>query len=623
MSARTDATAFERATAVRPAGEGRFRAGCDGGWFAPRGPNGGYLAAIALRAMAVALDSPERHPRSLTLHYLRPPAEGELDIAVAIARAGRRLSTLTARIEQSGRLCTMAIGAFAVDFPGSLDYAQPMPVVRPVAELEPAPRSELMPAVAHRFELRPALGPEPFSGADTALTGGWLRFADGPQRIDPVALAMLADAWLPAPFTRLRGPVPAPTVDLTIHFRAPELDVAEPVLGVFPSRFSHAGLFEEDAELWSERRPPAGPQPPARAADRMTGHLGLGSNVGDRRANLQAAVDALGAHGVAVLASSSTYDTDPVGEVLDQPAFLNACVRVETALGPEELLDACKAVERDLGRAPRRRPRGTARGRSTSTCCCSAASSTRSERPRGAPRAGRRAPLRPGAAARARPRAGAPRTATALADGSPSCRSTRASAGRAPRSTCRRRPLRRRPGSHAGRVGAGRHRARVRGEQAQRKRAGRPDSISGRTSPIVISSRSVARDLQVGRVGAPCAPARRVGAEHALGDPGVDAVEVPGQRSQVGLHAGVVGVVHAALDAGDHRGEREHGRTRQRRQLGALLVADHRPRVARERGPQQRAPERLKHALAPALGLLDALGRGTGGARPRSRPGGA
>jgi 2-amino-4-hydroxy-6-hydroxymethyldihydropteridine diphosphokinase len=82
----------------------------------------------------------------------------------------------------------------------------------------------------------------------------------------------------------------------------------------------------------------------------MIGYLGLGSNVGDRRAHLQAAVDELGVHGVRVLASSSTYDTDPVGEVLDQPSFLNACVRIETDLGPEALLDACKAVERDLGR---------------------------------------------------------------------------------------------------------------------------------------------------------------------------------------------------------------------------------------------------------------------------------
>jgi 2-amino-4-hydroxy-6-hydroxymethyldihydropteridine diphosphokinase len=81
-----------------------------------------------------------------------------------------------------------------------------------------------------------------------------------------------------------------------------------------------------------------------------TGYLGLGSNVGDRRANLQAAVDALPGRGVAVLASSATYDTDPVGLVLDQAAFLNACIRIETELEPEALLDACKAVERDLGR---------------------------------------------------------------------------------------------------------------------------------------------------------------------------------------------------------------------------------------------------------------------------------
>ncbi len=81
------------------------------------------------------------------------------------------------------------------------------------------------------------------------------------------------------------------------------------------------------------------------------GYLGLGSNVGDRRAQLQAATDALGDGGVTVLASSSTYDTDPVGEILDQPSFLNACLRIETDLEPEALLDACKATEREMGRA--------------------------------------------------------------------------------------------------------------------------------------------------------------------------------------------------------------------------------------------------------------------------------
>jgi 2-amino-4-hydroxy-6-hydroxymethyldihydropteridine diphosphokinase len=92
----------------------------------------------------------------------------------------------------------------------------------------------------------------------------------------------------------------------------------------------------------------------------VIGYLGLGSNLGDRRAHLQDAVGALHARGLTVLASSSVYETEPVGEVLDQPAFLNAALRIETELGPEALLDACKAVERELGRqagGPRHGPR--------------------------------------------------------------------------------------------------------------------------------------------------------------------------------------------------------------------------------------------------------------------------
>ncbi len=89
----------------------------------------------------------------------------------------------------------------------------------------------------------------------------------------------------------------------------------------------------------------------APASSERIGYLGLGSNVGDPRASLAAAVAALPARGVRVLASSSTYETEPVGEVLDQRDFLNACLRIATAHGPEALLDACKDVERSLGRA--------------------------------------------------------------------------------------------------------------------------------------------------------------------------------------------------------------------------------------------------------------------------------
>jgi 2-amino-4-hydroxy-6-hydroxymethyldihydropteridine diphosphokinase len=92
----------------------------------------------------------------------------------------------------------------------------------------------------------------------------------------------------------------------------------------------------------------------------MRGFLGLGSNVGNSRANLEAAVAELPQHDVTVLRSSAVYETEPVGLVLNQADFLNACVEVETTLDPEPLLNACKAVERAVGRAaggPRHGPR--------------------------------------------------------------------------------------------------------------------------------------------------------------------------------------------------------------------------------------------------------------------------
>jgi 2-amino-4-hydroxy-6-hydroxymethyldihydropteridine diphosphokinase len=93
---------------------------------------------------------------------------------------------------------------------------------------------------------------------------------------------------------------------------------------------------------------------------RRTCYLGLGSNVGDREGHLRAALRLLREHGVEVEATSALYETEPVGDILDQPDFLNAVVRVSTNLEPEALLDLCKAIEVEQGRmmgAPRHGPR--------------------------------------------------------------------------------------------------------------------------------------------------------------------------------------------------------------------------------------------------------------------------
>ncbi len=98
----------------------------------------------------------------------------------------------------------------------------------------------------------------------------------------------------------------------------------------------------------------------SRHVEMRIGYLGLGSNVGDRAGHLRAAVEMLGRRGVGVEAVSSAYETEPVGEVLDQPDFLNAAIRIRTSLEPEELLEVCKEVEKERGRAldaPRHSPR--------------------------------------------------------------------------------------------------------------------------------------------------------------------------------------------------------------------------------------------------------------------------
>jgi 2-amino-4-hydroxy-6-hydroxymethyldihydropteridine diphosphokinase len=78
-------------------------------------------------------------------------------------------------------------------------------------------------------------------------------------------------------------------------------------------------------------------------------YLGLGSNLGDRLGNLRRAVDLLDGRGVRVLRSSRVYETDPVGGP-DQPDYLNAVVEVEASGSARDLLEACRAVEDELGR---------------------------------------------------------------------------------------------------------------------------------------------------------------------------------------------------------------------------------------------------------------------------------
>jgi acyl-CoA thioesterase len=244
---------FATDTAVQPSREGLYNATIDRGWWIERGPNGGYLAAIVLRAVLAEAASDDRRPRSMTLHYLRPPAEGPCEVEVAVERAGRGLSTVSARLRQGGRDCVLALVALGVDRPGpSLHHHAPPEVQVPDALPGVPDGARVGPDIPfrHRFDIRPALGNVPFEAGPEALTGGWIRSVED-DPIDEVLLAAITDAWPPAVFSTLELPVGVPTVELTIHFRNAPPRAPGWCLVRFRTLEASEGYLEESGEVWS------------------------------------------------------------------------------------------------------------------------------------------------------------------------------------------------------------------------------------------------------------------------------------------------------------------------------------------------------------------------------------
>jgi acyl-CoA thioesterase len=122
--------------------------------------------------------------------------------------------------------------------------------------LDSLEQSRTMPALPmrDRYEQRWALGSLPFTNATQAVAGGWIRLnpAEGVAPVDHVLVAALTDAWTPPIFARVDQRVGVPTIDLTVHFRAP-LPAADAgwFLVVFRSQMAADGFVEEDGEVWT------------------------------------------------------------------------------------------------------------------------------------------------------------------------------------------------------------------------------------------------------------------------------------------------------------------------------------------------------------------------------------
>jgi acyl-CoA thioesterase len=204
-----------------------------------------------LRAVQAEVGAPERAPRSMALHYFRPPVEGPAEVEVEVLREGRSLTNAKARLVQGERVCIEALVALAEARPGPSFSDLPPPDVPGPDELAPPPPSPIEIPIRDRYEQRHAIGSPPFTGAGEALTGGWIRLEDD-EPVDHAVVAALADAWVPAVFSKVELPVGVPTVDLTVHFRSSPPQRPAWCLVRFATRVAEDGYLEEDGEVWSD-----------------------------------------------------------------------------------------------------------------------------------------------------------------------------------------------------------------------------------------------------------------------------------------------------------------------------------------------------------------------------------
>ena len=253
---------FERDTAVtlreRDGETALFDAAVADGWVAGRGPHGGYLAAMLLRALIETVSDEQRSPRSLTIHYARAPEPGPVVIRAVRERHGRSLTTLSARMEQDGRLMALVLAAFSVPWDARQIHDLPMPDVEgPDVERRAGTALQFgAPAFTEHLVMQPRFHGRPLTGERRAMElGAWVGLAEG-RPLDALSVAFFTDALIPTPFMATGEPAGAPTIDLTIHFRAAlprpqDRGANQLCYAQMSSKLLDEGFFEEDGVIWA------------------------------------------------------------------------------------------------------------------------------------------------------------------------------------------------------------------------------------------------------------------------------------------------------------------------------------------------------------------------------------
>ena len=250
-----EATAVQKSSVSGEAGGLIYDGMVHEGWDILGNTNGGYLMAMAARAMA---DAAGRPPLTMTAHFLSPGAVGPHVVEVNEVRSGRRFATMTGSVVnvETGREVIRVLGTFGhhdVDGVVRLDGAPPqIPSYDdcPVDVNGDDPNAQPVPELQQRLSVRLSPDSVGFRSGQPRGVGevsGWFDFADG-QTIDEYGLILASDSFPPAVFNSGLPVSWVPTVELTVHLRG--LPVPGPLAVVFRTRFVSGGVLEEDGEVW-------------------------------------------------------------------------------------------------------------------------------------------------------------------------------------------------------------------------------------------------------------------------------------------------------------------------------------------------------------------------------------
>jgi acyl-CoA thioesterase len=244
---------FDRDTAAEPASGGGWTARFGSHLIGFGGTHGGYVTALALRAMAAHVGDPARTPRSLTSHLLARVRPGAVQLFPRTDRTGETISSAALSMQQDGRVVATALATFGKPRQSAAYLGLAMPDVPPAAECRPLIDKPVADARAGLLvEHRPAAPPLPLSGGERAEIVVWMRLIED-RPVDAFSATMLADAAPPALYGWLTEPVAMPSMEIAIQFATLEVAGADVwLLGRFRTSYAASGYAVEDGELWAE-----------------------------------------------------------------------------------------------------------------------------------------------------------------------------------------------------------------------------------------------------------------------------------------------------------------------------------------------------------------------------------